>query len=100
MANVGLLLAPPRLKLQGSTGDTSAYISRTLSWPREGGYKFIDTDKTKKSYRTLPISPMLMDKLRDHHKTQMIYKKYMAEQSKWEDHNLIFSSDTGSRCKK
>jgi integrase len=31
-------------------------VSRTSSWPREGGYKFIETAKTKKSHRTLPVS--------------------------------------------
>jgi len=71
-------------------------VSRTLSLPREGGYKFIETAKTKKSYRTLPVSSMLMGKLRDHHETQIVYKKYMVEHGKWEDHDLIFSSATGT----
>jgi integrase len=71
-------------------------VSRTLFWPREGGYKFIETTKRKKSYRTLPISPELLGKLRDHHGAQLVHKKYMMEQDEWDDHDLIFSSDTGT----
>jgi integrase len=71
-------------------------VSRTLSWPREGVYKFIETTKTKKSYRTLPLSSELLGKLRDHYGSQIVLKKSMLEQGKWDDHDLIFSSDGGT----
>lgn len=71
-------------------------ISRTLYWPRSGGYQFIDRTKSKNSRRKISVSPELMKQLRDHHATQLIYKSAMSAKGKWQEHNLIFAGDTGT----
>lgn len=71
-------------------------ITRTLYWPRTGGYQFIDRTKSKNSQRIISVSSELMKQLRDHHATQLIYKSAMSAKGKWKGHNLIFAADTGT----
>jgi integrase len=71
-------------------------ITRTLYWPRTGGYQFIDRTKSKNSQRIISISAELMKQLRDHRATQLIYKSAMNAKGNWKEHNLIFAADTGA----
>lgn len=68
-------------------------VQRVIVWRRGGGWHFQDP-KTEQSRRAVPIGAALQAMLREHKKNQL--EERLRAGNLWEDHGLVFSSETGS----
>ena len=68
-------------------------INRSLYWPPGGGFEFTKP-KTQKSVRTITVSALAVEALRQHRRTQL--EQRMEQGSDYEDYGLVFATETGT----
>lgn len=68
------------------------HVRRTLT--RKGGRLLLGEPKTKKSRRTVQLASRALDALKAHRKAQL--EERMAHAGLWEDHGLVFATQTGT----
>ena len=68
-------------------------IQRSLYWPPGGGFEFTKP-KTQKSVRTITISALAIEALRQHRRTQL--EQRMEQGSDYQDYGLVFATEAGT----
>ncbi len=68
-------------------------IKRSLYWPPGGGFEFTKP-KTQKSVRTVTISALAVEALRQHRRTQL--EQRMEQGTDYQDYGLIFATENGT----
>lgn len=71
---------------------SAIHVRRTLT--RKGGRLLLGEPKTKKSRRTVQLAGRALDALKAHRKAQL--EERMAHAGLWEDHGLVFATQTGT----
>lgn len=69
------------------------FVQRALIWRKGGGYKFSET-KTKKSRRSIPLTPGLAAKLKKHRKQQLEQRMKLGKA--YTNLDLVFATEIGT----
>lgn len=72
-----------------------ATVQNALVWQKGGGFKFAEP-KTAKSRRAVPLPKSILPKLKEHKKRQENYIKSLKPEFIYEDHSLVFTSESGT----
>lgn len=70
----------------------TATVQRVISWSRNGSWSFGET-KTSRSRRTVPLTPQIVQSLREHKREQS--EQRLRVGAKWNDHELVFTASHG-----
>lgn len=70
------------------------YVRRALIYNYNGTWEFSDKLKTKRSRRTVPISPTLVERLRQHQAKLRVRQTELGEA--WQDLDLVFPNEIGA----
>lgn len=69
-------------------------VRRALIYHYDGAWEFSDKLKTKKSRRTVPLSPHLIEQLRQHRERQDEQRATLG--AAWQSHDLVFPNEIGT----